>query len=193
MKTVISVEYGKHYAEAYCGFSKMDYSLSSAGISFFNREEAGVIVPSHTFIVVDQNTVIEATDVGVVLSPISKFIDNRRYTVFFKKPIGLTDERAKVIIERAKSHLGRNYDWILSLYFVERWVRWRLGINEENTKIPSVFNSERAWVCSEHSADAYLAVPEYAELPPLSTRHTSKIGPYNLFVSPIFKSWRFDE
>jgi len=191
MKTIIDPVYGVNYDRGYCGFSYLDYSVVSRGIAFFNRDEADGIIPSHAFLVVDENTIIEADYHGVHTTPITKYFDNPNYTVFFKKPRDLTEERANLIVNRAEAKLGAKYDFILSLYFIERWLIRKIFRSEQNTQLPSIFDNERFWVCSELCADAYLSIDDYAGQVPLLTHHPSKIGPFVLFNSPIFQPWKF--
>jgi len=175
-----------NYAPAYVGFSLRDNNIFSKGVCLLTADEADVIKVSHTFIVVDKNRIIEASTHGVVYTDINRYFDDPHVLVFFKKPKNLNVYMVSRIISRAESHLGKQYDYSLILFYLTYFER--LGFLR---KYPSIFNNPSSFLCSELVADALSQVKEFSNLFPLSDYHVSKISPMDLFKSPIFKEWKF--
>jgi hypothetical protein len=181
-----------NYGPGYIGFSYRDNNIFSKGIAIFEREEYSGIVPSHSFIVRDKHKIIEAELTGVCESDVSKYFDDPRIVVFFKKPKDLTMDDVSIILFNAVLHLGRKYDVSLFWYFVLRKALRLLGRFEPYKNQPSWFDSPGEWICSELVAYCLKMVPKYANLFPLSEYHPSKIDPLMLFRSDeLFEPWRY--
>lgn len=186
-------EYGVNYDRGWVGFSRRQ-TLFSNGIVFFTRDEAEGLVPSHSFIVVDSTYLIEASAGGVHMTPLHKYFDDIRVQVFFKKPLGINEDKANRIVAEAMKWIGKGYDYSLMFSFIERYIIKKILGDELYKKVPSIWNAEDRVLCSELVSLALRAVPDYACMYPLDTYHTSKISPADLFNSSgLFKDWTFEE
>lgn len=167
-----------------------DDSLVSVGISLFTRMEFEYeVTPSHTFYVVDEKSIIEATGLGVRYTNIDHYFEDPHYTVFFRKPRNLNVYKIAVMTDWLFKQVGKEYDYKLIVGFL--FVIESLPFLR---KFPSIFNTPSEFVCSELISEALSKVPEFSLAPPLSTYHTSKITPNMLFRSEaIFEPWHFDE
>jgi hypothetical protein len=181
--------YKGNYGPAWVGFSYRSNNIGSYGISWFTREEVDNLVISHSFIVLDQCSVVESTPAGVHKSDLKGYFDDPYCQVFFKKPRNLDYDRMKLIIDRAKSHIGKEYDYGNLMYFLLKLIIHIPIIN----KRAFFLDTSDEYMCSELVADALLSVKEYSNLYPLSKLHPSKISPMDLFKSEIFKEWRFED
>jgi hypothetical protein len=183
-----------NYGPGYVGFTYRDNNVFSHGIAWFTREEYDGIVPSHSFIVRDKNTLIEAALPEVHIRNLSEYFNDPHMVVFFKKPKELTSQDIDTIVFTATLHLGRKFDVSLFGYYIVRKILRLLGRFEPNKDKPSFFNSPDEWVCSELVSYCLKAVSKYANLFPLSEYHPSKIDPLMLFRSEeLFEAWRFDD
>lgn len=184
-----------NYGPGWVGFSYRDNDVFSKGIAWFTREEYEGIVPSHTFIVQDEKTIIEAAGGKVRVYPIQNYFNDPHIIVFFKKPRNYDKNRAYTIIRRAAAKVDKTYDYSLFFYFISHFLF--LDYIEKKfpclRKRPSFFDSANKFICSEVVADSLNQIPEYSNLFPLSEYHISKIDPFKLFRSEIFNTWRFEE
>jgi hypothetical protein len=187
-----------NYGPGYLGFSYNDDNLFSYGITLFTKIESDKIVVSHAFLVIDSNTIAEATIGGVQLSPISKYFDNPHYAVFFKKPKGLNGEMAERLATVAKSKLGMGYDYglithfFLRKFFLYRWISESVFFRKK----PSLFDSKGEDLCSEYVCEVLNSEAYYQSLFPLNTYHPSKIDPLRLFRADddygVLEPWKFE-
>jgi len=178
-----------NYGASYIGYSYKDNSLISFGVSLFTRMEYEYgITPSHSFYVVDEKSIIEATGLGVRFTPIDKYFDDPHYAVFFRKPRNLNPYKIAVMTDWLSKQVGKSYDFkLLASFFI--WVESLPFLR----KYPSIFDTPSHFLCSELIAEALNKVPDYSASPPLSTFHTSKITPNQLFrAEAIFDPWTFD-
>lgn len=107
--------WGVDYDVGYIGFSFSDNSFISKGIVWFTRK-AGVkdAKVSHTFIVKDERSVVEADFGGVVVKEdLLERFDRDHLHVFFRKPRGWTPERGRLTVEAALQHKGDHYNYAL--------------------------------------------------------------------------------
>jgi hypothetical protein len=181
-----------NYGPGYVGFSLRDNNLISLGICFFTQEEEKSIDVSHTFYVVDANTIIEAEAEGVIISDPKKYFDSPHIHVFFKKPRNLNPDYVQKMTEYAFTLVGKKYDYGLFLTFIYQWfVRKILRMDLPFKKQPPLLDNSNAFVCSEVSTNTLNQIPEYANLLPLAEWHPARISPLLLFSSEIFVPWKF--
>jgi hypothetical protein len=179
-----------NYSAGYVGFSYKDNSIVSFSISIFTRMEYEFgVVPSHAFYVVDEKSIIEATGLGVRFTQIEHYFEDPHYIVFFRKPRNLNPYKVAVMTDWLFKQVGKEYDFkLLASFFI--WIESLPFLR----KYPSIFNTPSNFLCSELVAEALNKIPEFSAAPPLSTYHTSKITPNQLFHSEsIFEPWKFDE
>ena len=179
-----------NYSAGMIGFSYRSTNVVSIGIAYFTREEAQSIPVSHSFYVVDANTIIEAEAEGVIMSDPKKYFNEPYIHVFFKKPIHLNPDYVKIMTDYALSLVGKPYDWGLFLNFLWQWIATKLHITISK-KSPPLLDNPNWMMCSEVSASTLSQIPEYSNLDPLSEWHPARISPLKLFSSPIFEPWRF--
>ena len=180
-----------NYGPGYIGFLFRDNNIFSKGIAYFQRNEIDDTKISHSFIVRDEDVIIEATIHGVRYWPISKYINDPHIAVVFKKPISLDSAKSTRIVTRAELHIGQKYDTSLFLYFIKKYFIDLFCDNPRLDRRASIFDSPNEWICSELVADALTI--DYSSFDPLNRLHPSKIDPITLFNSEIFKEWKFAE
>ena len=177
----------------YIGFSYRTRSIVSEGIAYFTKEEHDTIIVTHTFLVVDDQHLIEAAYKGVNYQSLGYYFYDPSIVVFFKKPKGLTSEIASVLIEEAKTHVGEKYDFSLYLYFLEKTLLSWFIDNFRDNKKPAFFNTPKEFICSELVGACLNKVDEYSKLKPLSEYHVSRISPMDLFRSEILEEWSYND
>jgi hypothetical protein len=181
-----------NYGAGFIGFSMRDTNFVSQGICYFTEEEAKSIKVSHTFYVVDANTIVEAEAEGVVLSDPKKYFDSPHIHVFFKRPRNLSADYIQKMTTYAFSIVGKKYDYGLFLTFIYQWfVRKVLRLDLPFKKQPPLLDNPNAFVCSEVSTNTLNQILEYSNLFPLSEWHPARISPLLLFASEIFDAWKF--
>jgi hypothetical protein len=185
-------EINGNYGPGYIGFSYRDNNVISEGIAYFTEEEAKDIKVSHSFYVVDQETIIEAEFTGVIMSDPKKYFDNPHAIVFFKKPIHLFNSYITVMSEYALSLVGKPYDYGLFINFLYQWFVTKILRREIPKKDPPLLDNPNGFMCSEVSASTLNRIPEYSNLFPLSEWHPARISPMLLFGAKIFEEWKFD-
>ena len=200
--TIVSVkpQFGVNYKVGYIGFTFTDNNFISNGIAWFTRWEKGenTDVPklnlSHCFIVDSENECIEATENGVVTSPLTKYFNNPHAHVSFRKPIGLTELTGHLMALDVSHQLGKPYDYVLIVgHAIDDTFLGKLfdKITDDKSRefITWVFSTKGRFICSELVAAAMRNRPEYAGKgvlvhPPYS------IDPQGLFQSKeIFSPW----
>jgi hypothetical protein len=183
-----------NYGAGMIGFSYRTNNAVSAGIAFFTEEEAKEIKVSHTFYVVDANTIIEAEAEGVILSDPHKYFNDPYIVVFFKKPRNLTPDHIQKMTEYAFTLVGKKYDYGLFFTFVYQWFTKKiLRMDLPFKKQPPLLDNPNAFVCSEVSTNTLNQITEYSNLHPLSEWHPARISPLLLFNSEIFDKWKFND
>jgi hypothetical protein len=102
---IVSVlpEFGVNYNVGYIGFTYTDNSFISKGIAWFTRWAKGenLDVPnvplSHVIVVTGPDTCAEATVPRSKETPIQEYFDAPHTHIFFRKPVGWTDDLGKRI------------------------------------------------------------------------------------------------
>jgi hypothetical protein len=182
-----------NYGPGYVGFSLNNDSYFSQGIAIFTAEEADTVKFSHSFLVINETSLIESTIGGVQVSPLVKYFDNPHYAVAFKKPKSLDADVTEILLKKANSLVGKEYDYSLITYFFLRKFFWWLERSPLLRKRPSLFNTPDRYLCSEFIAECLNEIPLYHAAKPLCIYHPSKISPMDMVRSEnLFNKWKFD-
>lgn len=154
--------FGENYKPGYVGFTFTDGSFLSSGIAWFTRWDAKKggapnLKLSHTIIVIDKDTCIEATWPKIKISPLSNYFNDDPKHICFRKPKGLTPEIAKEMIEQGKIRIGEHYDIsVIVGQFLKKNIFGRvfsfLTFRLSDKVLIKVFDAARAAVCSEFVA-----------------------------------------
>lgn len=192
--------YGENYKPGYIGFTFTDGSFISSGIAWFTRwdRKKGSDVPnlklSHVVLVVDKDTVLEATWPRIKLTPIAEFFDDPDIHICFRKPKGLTPEIAAAMIEQGSIRIGEKYDislivgQLLKKNLIGRlfsMITFRLS----DKLLTKLFDKARAAVCSEFIAWCMKSSGFYT-----LKRIPADYSPLELFQDEdLFEPWDTDE
>ena len=181
----------KNYAPGYMGFTYQSTSILSKGISFFTRwERMSDIRVSHSFVVQDKDTVIQAhAGSGVAIASITLMFNDPFTQVFFRKPREWNPDIGHRIVAVAESHIGEKYD--LDLIAVHAIAGTALGrLLKVPEKLYDFFDSPEKWICSELCAHCMDLQPEYKDKGVLSMAECA-IDPQDLFEdNVIFADWK---
>ncbi len=180
--------YGLNYYKGYVGFCSRAESLFARGITYVTRwEKMSDIATHHCFVVADMYTCIEATaDGSVAVNLLSKYFEPNK-GVFFRKPVGLSDDIADRIVKTAKNEIGKPYDFkAILVQGLSGTFAGRLLTDARIESIAKVMDSPNKWICSELCATA-LEVGFDRNLFPMS--HNS-LSPQELFESSVFEEWK---
>ena len=190
--------YGKNYKPGYIGFTNRDNSLVSIGIAHFTGwNHMSDIHPTHTLIVLDRNTCIEAdsTTNSVKKTSLQNYFDNPDCQIFFRKPVEFTEKIGDSIARTALGEVGKQYDFgsiltqALSGSLAGR-ILDRVFRGKFEDKIAETLNDSDKWICSELVAYALNEQPIYRDRGILDRPH-STISPQELFEdSHIFTPWK---
>jgi len=193
----VSPVYGDNYKPGYIGFTHSDKSVISSGIAHFTRwSRLSDIHVSHVLVVTGENEAVEAVaDKGVVKVALSKYFDDPRSRIFFRKPKKLTNEIGARIAGTALAQVGARYDHLLLAAqvlegsFLRRWIYSAFRETPDHF-VGRLLNRDDRWICSELAAYCLDAQPEYADRGVLAKPHHA-IDPQELFEDPeIFSSWK---
>jgi hypothetical protein len=188
--------YGKNYKIGYIGFTFDDASIVSHGIAYFTRwTRMSQIKVSHALVVTGDNQCVEALmGKGVVEQPLSKYFDNPKRHIFFRKPRRYTHQVGTRIAETAAEQVGAKYDRLLIAAqamqgcFLGRWVRAVFG-EKPDRFVSRLLNGKDKWICSELAAYALDSQPEYEDKGILQ-KPDFTIDPQELFEDDvIFCKW----
>jgi len=190
--------YGINYRQGYIGFTKKDSSIASIGIAHFTGwQKISDIHVTHTLIVLDRNTCIEAdfTTNSVRRSSLARYFADPECQIFFRKPVDFNEKIGDSIARTAFNEVGKEYDsgsiltqalsGSLAGRILDRIVRGRF----EDVLAKLLSDSDK-WICSELVAYALDEQPTYRDKGILD-RPNSTISPQELFEdSQIFETWK---
>ena len=189
----IKPEFNQNYAMGMVGFSRVAGDFVSEGIQLVTGDEAlsGITV-SHAFLVESEKYCIEATGQGVVRNYLDHYFD-KKYEVFFHRPLNMDADKAAMLLDAARAHLGQGYSYggIFGMLLAKLC---RLGdylpyIN----RCRNPFNSRSTWFCSELVAFSLHCLPDYRDSRLLQKWHPSRISPQRLFeASELWKPWKLN-
>jgi len=189
--------YGRNYKQGYIGFTKKDSSIASMGIAHFTGwQKMSDIHVTHTLVVLDRNTCIEAdfTTNSVRKSELARYFADPECQIFFRKPVDFTEKIGDSIARTALKEVGKEYDsgailtqllsGSLAGRILDRVVRGRF-----EDAIAKLLSDSDKWICSELVAYALDEQPIYRDKGILD-RPNSTISPQELFEdSQIFEPW----
>ena len=195
MEKTIKPRFGTNYDIGHIGFTFYPGDIVSEGIAYFSDAETDVEV-SHTLLVSGKDECIEAhIKNGVQISTLSKYFDDPRCQIFFKKPVGLNPELARRMIETAKEQVGCEYDTSLIIAqalqgsFLGRLIN-KVFNGKPDEYISDKLDSDGKWICSEFMAYDMDSQPEFKDKGILA-KPDNTIDPQELFDDKIiFKQWK---
>ena len=193
----IAPEFHKTHDVGYIGFTYYNASFISKGIAYFTRwSKLSEITVSHALVVTGENECIEALGDRdkVEKSPLTKYFDDPRCAIFFRKPLGWVEELGNRIAKTALSQDGAKYDYGLIVadmakgsfigHLIDGCFR---GVKEDI--LTKILNNDKRWICSELAAYALDEQPEYHDKGILN-KETDTITPQELFEDgTIFTPW----
>lgn len=193
----ISPEFHKTHDVGYIGFTYYNASFVSQGIAYFTRwSKMSEITVSHALVVTGANECIEALgDMNVVArSPLTKYFDDPRCAIFFRKPVQWTAVVGGGIAKTALSQEGQKYDYGLIVAdavkgsFLGHLISGCFkGVKEDI--LTKLLNKDTRWICSELAAYALDEQPEYRDKGILN-KECDTITPQELFEDgTIFEPW----
>jgi hypothetical protein len=173
--------FGEDYKEGYVFFSYTTSSVVSAGIALFQSCETKSGPISHCGIISGPGKCLEATTPVVCESDfIAKYINEPHTIVFLRKPVGWTPEKAQVIIQEGRKHLGKKYSYtgllgsalkVILSWSYKLFPSWRYKADP--------FNSKKEIFCSE-----YIAM---CMVPAMGKVGCLQYDPTNIYPSTLFE------
>lgn len=181
--------YGVNYNKGYIGFQGNDDSLICKGITYVTRwEKMSDIAVQHCFVVASEHTCIESVMIpnGVKKTPLEDYFRSDR-SVFFRKPVGLTEVVADYIVETANNEVGKSYDFgALLVQALSGSLAGRLLLNSQVEAIAQLLEDPNKWICSELCAHSL----ESAFDRDFFLASSNSLSPQELFESNVFKPWK---
>lgn len=199
---IVSVlpEFGVNYNVGYIGFTYTDNSFISKGIAWFTRWDQGKnrgvpdVPLSHVIVVTGDGMCAEATVPKSKETPLSEYFNDPHKHVFFRKPVGWTDDLGKRISWEAICRVGFTYGYtsIVGHALANNFVGKALGFVTFGltTKLfKRAFDKKNQFICSEYAALAMQAQPELKDKGVLAKK-ACEIDPQMLFQDQvIFSPW----
>lgn len=193
---VIKPEYGKNYRKGDIGFTYNSGSLVSEGIAYFTRwERMSDIRVSHCFVVAAQFDVIEALPDGISRTDITRYFNNPKINVFFRKPNEWTPQMGEKIVTHAATHIGTEYDWRLDLAHgisgsMMGHLATKITGDAWHRRVCEWMNDPKKWMCSEMGSDCLQAIPILRPKGCLQYPACT-ISPQELFEdNDVFEAWK---
>ena len=181
--------YGLNYSKGYVGFQGVDDSFVAQGISYITGwQKMSDVAVQHCFIVANENTCIESvmTPNGVKQTALEDYFRPDR-SVFFRKPIGLSEIIADLIVENANNEVGKSYDFgAILAQALSGTLAGRLLSDSQIEAISEVLEDPNKWICSELCAYSL----ESAFNRNFFLASNSSLSPQELFESNIFEPWK---
>jgi hypothetical protein len=181
----------------YIGFTYFKESFVSQGIAYYTRwSKLSDITVSHALIVTGDNQCIEALAEKdrVTISPLTKYFDNLKCSIFFRKPRGWAEQIGKRIADTALTQDGCRYDYNLIAAdlakgsFIGHLIDGCFGGQKEDI-LTKLLNKDTRWICSELAAYALDEQPEYHDKGILN-KECDSITPQELFEDgTVFEPW----
>ena len=189
--------YGENYDLGYVGFTFNASNIISQGIAYFTGlGRMSDIRVSHALLVSGKDECIEAhVEGGVRRASLKKYFDDEHSDVFFRKPLGLTQDIALKLIARAENEIGRQYDPQLILAHALAGTMLghyldKVSGGKVEQALARIMNTKNRWICSELVAYC-LDQPPYEDRGILSSPWEA-ICPQELFEDPLgqlFEPW----
>ena len=196
--TYVEPVYGLNYNKGYIGFTYDGDNPIAQGIAYFTKwDQMHMIRATHVLIVTGEDSCIEADAAtnSVHEVPLAPYFEPSSKQIFFRKPVGLTDEVAEHIVQTLRPTLGMTYDFLLILaqaaigtvsgYVLDRLLRGKLSVS-----LCEALNDPKSYICSELAAYALDQQPEYRDKGVLALPN-STINPQKLFEDDVtFEAWK---
>lgn len=109
-------QYPVNYAPGYIGFTIRKHDAIAFGIRWFENqwmELRGQRLPSHTFVIVDEDRTIEAFMKGVAYGSLSDYLNDPDVALIVRRPYHWNWDRGQRIVSAACRHLGHKYGFTL--------------------------------------------------------------------------------
>ena len=195
----VEPSWGNNYKKGYIGFCYYPSSFFSQAIAKVTKycNYSGINI-SHVLIVTGENTCIEADAPSrkVIESPLTKYFDDEKRIISFRKPRNLTDIAANEIAALAKSKVGCGYEYAQIVGHLGKSLP---GIKQFNKLTHNFFvdiiscliDNKDKFICSELAAYSlkHARSWEYRNKGILS-RLTTRVNPQELFEDRvIFSDW----
>lgn len=181
--------YGLNYSKGYIGFQGVDKSLECLGITYMTRwAKMSDVAVQHCFVVANENTCIESvmTPNGVKQTALEDYFRPDR-SVFFRKPIGLSEVIADLMVENANNEVGKSYDFgAILVQALSGTLAGRLLSDSQIEAISQALEDPNKWICSELCAHSL----ESAFNRNFFLASSNSLSPQELFESNIFKPWK---
>jgi hypothetical protein len=196
--TYVEPVYGVNYNKGYIGFTYDSDNPIAQGIAYFTKwDQIHEIHASHVLIVTGEDSCIEADGATnrVHEVPLAPYFAPSNKQVFFRKPVGLTDEIADRIVNVLRPEIGKTYDFFLILAHalagsVPGHVIDRLSGKKLSVFLCEALNNPDSYICSELAAYALDQQPEYKDEGTLALPD-STISPQELFEDDVtFEAWK---
>lgn len=188
--------WGDNYRPGFVGFTFNDHSFVSKGIVYFTRwDRMSDFKASHTLIATGEDACVEAQGKGVVEDSLSKYFDDLRYAIAFRKPMGWTPELGDRIVASVRQHIGKKYGYALIVgnaitHSTVGRLFGKITRGWTTRVISKWFDGKKQEICSETVALALQDQPELANLGILK-QHANTITPQMLFEDDeLFEEWK---
>jgi hypothetical protein len=193
----ITPQFGKTHNIGYIGFTYYNESFVSNGIAYFTKwSKLGEITVSHTLVVTGENECIEALAEkdSVTTSPLTKYFDDPKCAIFFRKPVDWTNDIGATVSSTALKQKGAKYDYgliaadLVNGTFLGNLIHGCFKSQKEDI-LTKLLNKDKSWICSELAAYALDEQPEYKDKGILN-KECDMITPQELFEDgTIFEPW----
>jgi hypothetical protein len=191
----ITPQFHKTHDRGYIGFTYYKESFVSEGIAYFTRwSRMSDIAVSHALIVTDENECIEALFDGVEKTELSKYFDDPKCAIFFRKPRAWTTDIGDRIAKLALSQENVKYNYGLIVADALKGTFLGHLIDEcfkgqKEDILTKFLNDDKRWICSELAAWTLDEQPEYHDRGILNKDYDT-ITPQELFEDgTIFEPW----
>lgn len=189
-------KFGENYDVGYIGFTYYASDAVSEGIAYFERwNRLSDIRVSHTFVVTGDSELVEAhIEHGVQRASLSKYFDDPKVQVFFRKATGWHPLLGKRIAEAAESKIGCPYGTglILAEMAADTWIGHLVNkVCKEwpNRFVSWLLNRDTSFICSELVAYALSQQSEFRGRGILA-KPLDTIDPQELFEDQVlFEDW----
>lgn len=196
--TYVEPVYGLNYNKGYIGFTYDGDNPIAQGIAYFTKwDQMHMIRATHVLIVTGEDSCIEADGAtnSVHETPLAPYFKRSNKQIFFRKPVGLTDEVAEHIVQTLRPEIGKTYDFPLIAAHalvgtVLGYVIDRLSGEKLSVSLCKLLDNLNSYICSELAAYALDQQPEYRDKGVLALPD-STINPQQLFEDDvIFEAWK---
>lgn len=193
--TTIEPAFGFNYNIGYVGFTWTPRDIVANGIAWFTRRDAlSEIRVCHVLVVSGPGTCIESTGrTGVVETSMAKYFNDPNKLIFFREPQCYSSAMGKAIVERARQHVGRGYDFrlIAGLAIANSMVGQAISrvVPALEERVARRWNTPGRDICVEPVVDALNTQPAIRGRGTLA-KPTYAINPQELFEDDVvFSPW----